>query len=253
MSSNSPANGRRDRRRSTATASVAGASSVVSALRGRRGGLRRAAGAVDQHQAGEVPAPGRPEKSQVAYAVTTAPPSEWPPSTTLPCELPGGGDHAVEVADGDPPSPSPWRTRTCSGPSSATWLLTVASCEPAEVVVERGDGRDLVLLGPIERRLVLEQVLAALDRPHLPVRPRGDDPPSEREEVGARRPRSRARARARCGPWRSRPSARRPCRTSPGSPPTEARHPLHAQRARSGGGRRRDHRGYDREQREQRT
>ncbi len=29
-------------------------------------------------------APGWPLKSQVAYAVTTDPPSEWPPSTTLP-------------------------------------------------------------------------------------------------------------------------------------------------------------------------
>ena len=57
-------------------------------------------------------------------------------------------------------------------------------------------------LAEVQHRLVLEQVLAALDRPHLPPRCPGHDPLRERHEVGERRRMYRARARARseaCG------------------------------------------------------
>ena len=65
-----------------------------------------------------------------------------------------------------------------------------AVLQPAEVVVEDLLRRGLAGLEPVEHRLVLEQVLAPLDRPHLPARGLGRQIPRQRREVGGggRRP-----------------------------------------------------------------
>ena len=65
------------------------------------------------------------------------------------------------------------------------WVWTWSGrIEPAEVVVEQLGRGGEPLLGQVQHRLVLEQVLAALDRPHLPPRRPGHDPLGERHEVG---------------------------------------------------------------------
>ena len=80
------------------------------------GPTRRAeAAAVDVDEPGELVGAGRPRKFHVAYAVTTPPPSEWPPSTTLP---PSGRARRSRGA-GRPTAtamPHVWRTpRVASG------------------------------------------------------------------------------------------------------------------------------------------
>jgi hypothetical protein len=63
--------------------------------------------------------------------------------------------------------------------------------EPAEVVVEHALWRGLALLGLVEHRLVLEQVLPALDGPDLPAVELLGDRLRERLEVGGARRRAR--------------------------------------------------------------
>ena len=62
--------------------------------------------------------------------------------------------------------------------------------EPAEVVVEELLRRGLASLHPVGHRVVFEDVLSALDRPHLPVLRPADDVLRERLEIGSagRRP-----------------------------------------------------------------
>jgi hypothetical protein len=55
--------------------------------------------------------------------------------------------------------------------------------EPAEVVVEHLLARDEAVLRLVEDGVVLELILAALDRPHLPVRQALDERLRERREV----------------------------------------------------------------------
>ena len=59
--------------------------------------------------------------------------------------------------------------------------------EPSQVVVEHRLRARLSGPGHVEHRLVLEQVLATLDRPHLPTRHLRHDPPGKRHEVSAAR------------------------------------------------------------------
>ena len=57
--------------------------------------------------------------------------------------------------------------------------------EVPEVVVEQRGPADLALLGQVQLGLVLDEVLAPLDRPHLPAVGLGHDPLGERDEVAA--------------------------------------------------------------------
>ena len=116
--------------------------------------------------------------------MTTEPPSEWPPSTTLPPSFLAAPITACRS----------WTATFmphCLANSTVEFgidLEVVGDArvlEVAEVVVEELGRRGLALLEQVQLRLVLEQVLAPLDRPHLPARGLGHDPLGQGHEVGA--------------------------------------------------------------------
>ena len=116
--------------------------------------------------------------------MTTEPPSEWPPSTTFP--------PSVAAA-----SITTWRSCTATSMPHCLANSTVEFghggyvvgdarvLDVAEVVVVERGGADLVLLVEVELGLVLEEVLAAFDRPHLPAGVLRHDPSGQGHEVRA--------------------------------------------------------------------
>src|SRR6266511_2359132 len=127
-------------------------------------------------------APGFPLKSQVAYAVVIEPPSEWPPRTTLPPCFLGVVDDAAHVLDLGVHALVAREPDVGVGDELEVLGDAGVGDEP-EVVVEQLLRGVLSLLGLVEHGVVLEDVLAALDRPYLPALRFADDVLGQRFEV----------------------------------------------------------------------
>ena len=166
-------------------------------LRVGLGDRRRAAAAVDEHEprqalgarlAGEVPRRvGGGDRAAERVAA----------DDDLAAELLRAQHDAAQVADLDVHAPLP-RVADLAVRDQPHVRRDRAVLDPAEVVVEHLLRRRLARLRAVEHRLVLEQVLAPLDRPHLPLRRLGDDALGQRREVRGARGRARGSARARC-------------------------------------------------------
>ena len=150
------------------------AAELLQRLRRLRSGHRRSpAPAVVVHQPGEVgrarlavEVPGRVRGDDRAAERVAAERRRVPPARL------GRLDHAAQVLHGDPHAPLAREADRGVGNRLQVRLDRRVGQE-AEVVVEDGLRRGRARLGAVEDRLVLQEVLAPLDRPDLPARARG--------------------------------------------------------------------------------
>ena len=129
-------------------------------------------------------APGRPRKSQLAYAVAIVRAER----------VAAEDDAAAALARAARTTRRRSSTATSIPHSRAGAVIVVggrrevrgrarSAGEPAEVVREQRVGRRVAGAHAVEHRVVLEPVLAPLDRPHLPARQAADEVARERDEV----------------------------------------------------------------------
>ena len=95
-----------------------------------------------------------------------------------------GVDHYVQVLDGDVHTPLLGELNARGG-NRLKVTCDARIFDVPEVVVEELRRCRLALLGQVQLRLILEQVLAALNGPDLPAARLRDDPLGKRYEVGA--------------------------------------------------------------------
>ena len=165
----------------------------------------------------------------------------------------GRFDHDVQVFDRDVHAPFAGKADARFG-NGIEVVFDSRVHDPAQVVVEDFFGAGLAELALVEHRLILEQVLAAFDRPHLPAWDVFDQPLGERHEVRRGRRGSRLEhqhVRGRLGAHLDHPDLveiQVPCRGSVKAFRRSRRRrrghedPLHAHFVRMGAGVRRQHR-----------
>ena len=161
-----------------------GALSAVQRGARLRGRLGRPAAPVDVDQPSQVAragaaveVPGRVRSHDRASQRVAA-------EHDLAAQLPGVTDNPVQVADrhAHPPALGVLHGRVGDRLEVA---LDGRVRQVTEVVVEQRAALDLAALGQVELGLILEQVLATLDRPDLPALGRGHDPLGQRHEICA--------------------------------------------------------------------
>ncbi len=194
--------------------------------RGHRG---RAAAAVDVDQSGQVvgtgvavEVPGGVRRHHRAAQRVAA-------EDHLAAQLLGRPDDPVQVLDGDGHAPLLGEVHGGVGDRLEV-RLDGGVLQVAEVVVEQLGRVRPARLERVQGRLVLEQVLAALDRPHLPARGLGHHPPGQGHEVGAPGRCSRLEDQHVPGPGRTDLEDAHPVVPGRGARGGEARHPGHGQR-----------------------
>ena len=149
----------------------------------RLGGVERDArrAAVDEHEPGEVARAGAPAEVPARVGGRDRPAERVPAEDDRAAAAPRGADHPPQVLHRDAhPPPAGGRGLGVGGRRE---VLRHPAAEPAEVVREQRGDRRAAVPHAVEHRVVLEQVLAPLDRPDLPAGQPRDEAPGEREEV----------------------------------------------------------------------
>jgi hypothetical protein len=147
-----------------------------------RADRRRAARSVDENQPVQVARPGA--TAEVPGRVGGGDPSAERVAAEHDMAAAGArrSHHASDVLDGDAHAPAP-RERDLVVSRGLIVAPDRRVGDPTEVIVEQLPFSHDARPRPVENGVVLEQVLAAVDRPHLPAVERRDEVLGDRREV----------------------------------------------------------------------